>query len=89
MNVPEANRGPCYEQSFHDRIPDKIEMCMQDRMDYPEGRSLIPTCYEVDPFYYTLHADGSVSFEFGGVFIGQQATVGWAWTQLKLEWHYY
>ena len=90
MNVPEANRGPCYEQSFHDRIPDKIEACTQDRMDYPEGRSVNPICWEnIDPFYYTLHADGSVTFEFGAVFISQQATSGGAWTQLKLEWHYY
>ena len=90
MNVPEANRGPCYEQSFHDRLPDRIVLCTQERMDYPEGASVNPTCWEnVDPYYYTIHADGSVTVEFGAAFVSQQATVGWAWTQLKLEWHTY
>ena len=43
----------------------------------------------LDPYYYTLHADGSVTVEFGAVFVSQQGTSGWAWTQLKLEWHSY
>jgi hypothetical protein len=90
LDVPEANQGPCYEQSFHDRLPDRIVLCTQERLDYPEGYSVNPTCYEnVDPYYYTIHADGSVTVEFGATSISQQGTSGWAWTQLKLEWHTY
>lgn len=90
LDVPEANQGPCFNPDFHDRVPDKIEVCLRQVIEGGVVVATDPACLLLVPENFEINADESITVQWTAAYRElPEGADGHAFTQVRMEWHSY